>query len=809
MKKLILLILLLIVTLIGYSQTKSIGDTYVEYFKSPRESVFIHTNKTTYLPGEDIWFKVYIQDRQNQLSSKATSNIHLALFDKDKNQLERKLLMSKDGFAYGNIEIDTTFASGDYYLKVWTNWMKNFKEDDSFVQQIKVVNPQSDEKTKPNSSKEYDIQFLPEGGHLLYDVKNIVGIKAIDDIGKGSNISGVIFDSSNNEVVSFNTNTFGLGRFSFTPQQGEQYKAKVTLNSTNEIELALPEAKEKGIAIEVGNLNLDNVVINLSTNQNSFEEISSKAYSLFIHKDGIFKKIPVQFSSSQLQIVIPKKELYKGINIVTLFDQNDNPILERMFFNASLIKEHKVNLQKTIGKYDSISYNLTAASSVPVLMNTSISVLPKGNISYNPKHNILSAFYLEPYLKGSIENPSYYFTDVTRKKRYELDLLLLTQGWSRYEWDAIFNNPPKLSYAFESGLTISGDTNDDLHKVAGMIMYPSIHHKSINLKYDEKGKFTIENLFLVEGEYLSFSAFTKRGKTKKPGLVINYPQPLRMRENIDISEFKQFTSYYNNANSSYKGFVTEGTDILEEIVVTATLDKQKRKKYNLKTTGKIYPVTRETDKRYLNVGQFLDSHGFAVNYANSGLLLSPGATNLGGTSTSSSSSSVAGITIKHLNPNKNPVVVFLDNVQLNEFTIVANRALQEFEDIYIDDTYNANLVSVNGGVSIFATVIKLFTRKEPMEINSSKSKVRQTTRVPFGFAPRKKFYAPKYVSYDNDLFRDVGTVDWKPNFKISSNNQSVFNILNTGAKEVTFYIEGMTSEGDLISQIIHANSQGE
>jgi hypothetical protein len=808
-KRSFLLILGFLLYSTSFSQEKTAADAYVEYFKVPRESLFLHTNKTTFLPGEEVWFKVYAFDRKSQLTSKATSNIHLGLFDKDGKQIDQKLFLAKEGFAYGNIEIDSTFASGDYYLKVSTNWMKNFKEDDAFVKQIKIINPKSEEKAKRISEKEYDIQFLPEGGHLLTGVKNIVGIKAIDDTGKGSQASGVIVDQNDTEVASFNSNLLGLGRFSFLPESGQNYTAKVTLNNGKEIEVPLPKSKEKGISIQVNNVKSDNVVIYLTTNQQSFEEISGKSYELLIHKDGETKIIPVTFTSPERKIAIPKKDLYKGINTITLFDSNQNPIVERMFFNDALIKEYKVTLEKSKVDFDSIVYDLKAHTDLSATINTSISVLPKGTQSYQPKHNIVSAFYLKPYLKGSIENPSYYFTNSNRKKRYELDILLLTQGWSRYSWEDIFDNPPKITHIFESGLAITGAINNDLNRVSGLIMYPSIHHNSINLKYDDTGKFNIENLFLVKGEYLSFSAFNNKGKARKPGIAMSFPQAPSLRERLDVKEYQSYTSYYENKGSSFGDFITQKRDVLDEIVLTASLEKKKRKEYRLKTTGKIYGIDRATDKRYMNLSQFLDNKGFAVNY-NSGILATPAAQAQGGSGGSANSSStVAGISIRHLNPNKNPVVIFLDNVQLNEYSIVANRPLHEFEDIYIDDSYNSNLISIGGDVATFATVIKLFSRRTPLEINPTKLKIQQAVRVPYGFEPKKEFYAPKYGDFSSDLFREVGTIDWKSNVTIESDAVHNLKILDTGLSEVTFYIEGITSEGDLISQIINVDSKND
>ena len=72
----------------------------------------------------------------------------------------------------------------------------------------------------------------------------------------------------------------------------------------------------------------------------------------------------------------------------------------------------------------------------PILkgVNLSVSVLPSSTSAYTSDNNIISKFLFNPYIKGDIENPWYYFDNTDREKNHDLDLLLLTQGWSKYSW---------------------------------------------------------------------------------------------------------------------------------------------------------------------------------------------------------------------------------------------------------------------------------------------------------------------------------------------------------------------------------------
>jgi len=784
MKRKILVLSIVLITFFGFSQEKNdVKDSYLKYFELPRESLFLHTNKTTYLVGEEIWFKVYTYDRKNSLSSKATTNIYLGVYDQTGKQVDKKIFLAKEGVAIGNIAVDSTFTSGNYYLKSSTNWMKNFREDDSYTQEIKIINPNSSETiSKKITAKEYDIQFLPEGGYLLADVKNTVGIKAINDQGKGTLAVGTIFNSKGEIVSDFKTSVFGIGKFTFTPIKGEFYTAKIKLSNYKELEQKLPESEEVGMSMTINNMKTSQVVIELKLNQQSLKLFKGKEYSVFIHKDGKGKNIPFTLNNKQKRITIDKIALYKGVNTVTVFNEKNQPILERMFFNDYSLKTSSVVVSKKQINNDSITYQLASDLKLNQVIDASVSVLPKGTESYKPDHSIISSFYLRPYLKGAIENPQYYFTDFDRKKKYELDVLLLTQGWSRYSWDNIMYLPPKPNFDFENGITINGTLNTKLNKVKSLLLYPTEFNKSTFIPVDEKGKFHLKNFYPVKDEYIRFSYVDKKNKTKKPGIALSFLNYMQS-DSIDVKIYENFISYYTNKNKSLKAFIDKKSEILDEIVLKASREKKIRRDYRLPFRGKLFHVDREAAERYIGLADFLNNNGFVVD-------------NIGLNPTVLGQSA-----IRHNFARRGPVVVYLNNNQLADINIVINSSLDEYEDIYIDDTPNTNMASVNGGVATWVVVVKLFTRKTPLWDFEATSRV-NSTKVKYGFQPKKKFYTPRYISYEMESFKKYGVIHWEPSIKIK--NSEVFNLttVNTKLDEVAFYIEGISSDGNLISQKI-------
>ena len=71
------------------------------------------------------------------------------------------------------------------------------------------------------------------------------------------------------------------------------------------------------------------------------------------------------------------------------------------------------------------------------------------------RNTIVSYFLLQSDIKGTIENPSYYFEN--DKNMPELDLLMLTQGWTNYKYKEQKKPRP---YDAEKGLEVKGTVHD-------------------------------------------------------------------------------------------------------------------------------------------------------------------------------------------------------------------------------------------------------------------------------------------------------------------------------------------------------------
>jgi len=228
-----------------------------------------------------------------------------------------------------------------------------------------------------------------------------------------------------------------------------------------------------------------------------------------------------------------------GVNTITVFNNKLEPVLERLIFNRDSIHRKQISAKFKSRSQDSVIINLSASEKLST-HSMSISVLPAETVSYNPNNNIFSAFYIEPYIQGDLENGGYYFSEEVepRRRDYDLDLLLLTQGWSKYSWNNIFNTPPVEHFAHEHGFTLTGNIARRNAKTDKTLFISSpTENLSVMADIADNNSFKAENIFVNDSSRVTFSLMNDRNsKISDPGVVVNI-LPVKENNNITPPDF--------------------------------------------------------------------------------------------------------------------------------------------------------------------------------------------------------------------------------------------------------------------------------
>jgi hypothetical protein len=474
MKKPVLLLFLLIFFITGRAQTNkdTIPDQKTDSFNISEqpdsdsliliEKVYLHTDRTYYFAGDDIWFKAYLIKAADRLLTNHSSNLHVELISPSSKIIASSIINLSNGLGNGDFKLSDSIRSGRYRIRAYTNYMRNFTDQLFFSKEIIVINS-NDNKDELSDEVEYvenktDLSFFPEGGSLVDNVSSIVAFKATNSLGKGCDVNGKIYSSNSDLITTFRSTHLGMGSFLLRPLPGLTYYSVYKGADSTVVRTELPKSFPDGVALSASINQYNELLITTRSNPETFELDSEHDLLLrFSQRKEVIKTVKCKIKSPVTFFEIPTDDLPDGVLMLTLSTLDDIPLAERLIFIESEVPVNfKIETDKIIyNKREPVSLKISMSgdSIIEREVNVSIAVANKNlieNTSQFPR-NISSWFLLESDIRGSVEEPSYYFDPSNTDRFRDLDLLLLTQGWRDFAWK--YEN---AYYPPENGFKISG-----------------------------------------------------------------------------------------------------------------------------------------------------------------------------------------------------------------------------------------------------------------------------------------------------------------------------------------------------------------
>jgi len=128
----VVLILVGFFPLAAYGQEQAILEAFEQSRSgSPTAKVYLHTDTEVYAPGETLWFAAYLVEGTNHLPSKLSEVVHVELLDAQDAVLSRLSLKMTEGTGAGDILLGDTILTGEYFIRGYTHYQKNF--DPAFI----------------------------------------------------------------------------------------------------------------------------------------------------------------------------------------------------------------------------------------------------------------------------------------------------------------------------------------------------------------------------------------------------------------------------------------------------------------------------------------------------------------------------------------------------------------------------------------------------------------------------------------------------------------------------------------------------
>jgi len=442
----------------------------------PQQKAYLHTDKNEYLAGETIWMKAYLVSARSHVPDTLSTNLFVEFINTRHEVVEFLIMRLEKGFSSGSIQLPDSLPGGNYQLKAYTNWMRNFPRLFLFSKDIYVYNSEETnyvsraeirQNTRFNSmlsekQETMQIAFFPEGGNLVAGLENRVAFKAVDALGKGRQASGTLLDGKGQMILQFETYHDGMGLFSFTPNPGEIYSAQILFEGGQRINKALPPAFSQGYRLKV-EPSTELIRVSVKTNFDPEALNLSPDILLLAHTRGRVGYIErASLIEGAYHTSISPGQFPGGITHFTLFGPSEIPLAERLVFvNEAFQGEFgsKVAWEKrsedglvVVDFWFDPSNGLSPADN-----NLSLAVTEKFSQDQQSDINIASYLLLSSDFGSTIHDPMYFFTDHSPERLKALDLLMMTHGWRRFDWNELLAGKfPEILYKEPRGLSIVG-----------------------------------------------------------------------------------------------------------------------------------------------------------------------------------------------------------------------------------------------------------------------------------------------------------------------------------------------------------------
>jgi TonB-dependent SusC/RagA subfamily outer membrane receptor len=670
----------------------------------------------------------------------------------------------KQSFAYVTIKVDPNQLANTLYL-----------EYDYLGKSQKLFIPMH------AKSNDFQTDFFPEGGNLIPDVPNKIAFKALNRDGFGEDVRGFVKNQSGDTVATFKSEHLGMGYFFINPKLNETLYAVCRNFDNVEKTFELPKAVASSASIQTF-WQKDHLLVTVAKSQRSD---SIQPLYLVVHCRGLLLSI-LKWDDKKDFISYDKDRLPSGVINILLVNSKLMPISERLVFNLnrSDIANYNITTDKVnYGKRELVkaSLNLKDSKNQPIAANLSVSVTDDSDVTPDSCVNVLTSMFLTSDLRGYIENPSYYFKDGDAKTSMHLDMLMMTQGWRRYNIRKVLADTiEEPQIPIEMGQEISGKVKSGILLNKNSANYPVTILSTTNPFFEQT--FTDKNgAFMFNHFELPDSAcYIIQAQTKKNGNRVdlsldpeNFPPEkgeIYFQKRVDLGKIKDYI-----VKASQKYTYENGIRMINLDAVTVTAERKKKSNGN-----SIYSSAFNT---VVSADQIVEKNATDIYQLLVGI----------------AGVDVSGNHIRIRNSD-NPPLILVDGMDIEE---------DELGMITVQDVDQIEVAKDPAGTAIFGGkgnngVVMISTKKgEGLQTHEENTNIKFVT--PLGYQITKQFYNPKYETSEqicNSIPDLRSTIYWCPVLKTDVLGKALFEFYTADTPSAySIIIEGIAPDGKIVRAV--------
>lgn len=164
------------------------GKVVVSNAERLYEKVYLHTDRQYYYAGDQLLFKAYMGYNTPALRDSLSKVLYVDLIGADKKIQFTKKYRIENGMSVGDFILPDTLSQAGYYLRAYTQWMRNYGSENFFLKKLPVLNPKQRyvreyDPTEDRQSEEIKVEITPDRDTLGKREKVSVSITIKDEQG--------------------------------------------------------------------------------------------------------------------------------------------------------------------------------------------------------------------------------------------------------------------------------------------------------------------------------------------------------------------------------------------------------------------------------------------------------------------------------------------------------------------------------------------------------------------------------------------------------------------------------------------------
>ncbi len=763
----------------------SIMDAHANIF--PKEKIHIHFDKQLYNKEETIWYKLYLL--AEYIPSPLSKNVYVNWYDTEGKMLRQTVAPLFQSTAKGSFDIPTDYKGEFVRVKAYTGWMLN--DDTSFIYQRDIPINKGIPVAKTRPVRKTRLELFPEGGNLVFGIDEKVAFKASDQNGRPVMVKAQLLNSKNQVLDTLRVKHDGMGFFFLKPLPGEQYRVDWLDEYGTKGSTPVSDIQNEGLALTLASTN-DKALIQVERSANVPENMKQLYLLVHMNERPVYKLRLNMTVKTVINTAVPIEELQTGILQFTLFTDDWVPLEERILFVNNRMHEFNSKINPGIVSLEKRGKNiLEILVSDTAAANMSISVTD-AELAGEEQHTIFSDFLISHQLRGYIHNPAYYLKSDADSITTRLDLVMLTNGWRRFDWNKVkaaispvLKYTPEMDYLKLKGKVYGMESG----RVGGpellnVIMKGKDSSSSVYFIPIQKDGSFDEPLPIFFDTARVYYNFNEKNKTGFVGQV-QIGNGLLKKEpgsTIRMDQIPVFQVWSDSIGLARMNLFLQEQEKLRKSMATATLEE-------VVVKAKVKNPMQVLDEKYAS-GLFSGGDAYSFDLVNDNM---PGALNvltylqgkvaglqISGSGSQMSMSWRGGTPSLYLNE----MITNVDMVQSIPITDIA----------YIKVMRPPFFGSGGGGAD---GAIAIYTKKGGDVQRNDPNKKGMESAILAGYSRFKEFYNPIYTkepTYEPDI---RSTLYWNP-YILTNKRTPRFRVEfhnNDFSKKLLIVLEGINSEG--------------